>query len=168
MRIWYVLTVVVIAAVLVAGEAAFSQGTTGSAGAPADDAVEPADSSADQADRQDEPATQPSRKPQGPAGLGKWFLPMMIGGMILLWFWMGRGRRKQQQRRKEMLEVLKKGDKVTTVGGVVGTVIEVKTDEVTVKVDESSNVRMKFARWAIRGIGETGKVENPDQESGKP
>jgi len=28
------------------------------------------------------------------------------------------------------------------------------------QVDESTNTRMKFARWAIRGVGETGKAEN--------
>jgi preprotein translocase subunit YajC len=62
-----------------------------------------------------------------------------------------------------MLSSLRKGDKITTIGGVVGTVMEVRDDEITVKVDESGNVRMKFARWAIRGVGDLAKVESPAQ-----
>lgn len=86
---------------------------------------------------------------------------LVIGGFILLYFWMGRSRRKQESKRKDMLAGLKKGDKVTSIGGVVGTVMEVREDEVTVKVDESNNIRMKFARWAIRGIGDEAKTQTP-------
>jgi len=59
-----------------------------------------------------------------------------------------------------MLAALKKGDKVTSIGGIVGTIMDVREDEVVVKVDEGNNIRMRFARWAIRGIGEKGKDEN--------
>jgi len=92
-----------------------------------------------------------------------WLFGVLLGGVVLMWLWMGRGRRKQESKRKEMLGKLKKGDKITTIGGVVGTVIEVKPDEVTVKVDETNNVRMKFARWSVRGIGEDAKT-NPDHD----
>ena len=88
---------------------------------------------------------------------------LMIGGFILLYLWMGRGRKRQKKKREEMLESLKKGDKITTIGGIVGTVIEVRDDEVTVKVDENNNVRMKFARWSVRGVGDASRAENPDQ-----
>ena len=84
---------------------------------------------------------------------GNGMIFVLIGGMVLLYVWMGRSRRKQESKRKEMLANLKKGDKVTSIGGIIGSVIEVKEDEVTVKVDETNNVRMKFARWAIRGVG---------------
>jgi preprotein translocase subunit YajC len=58
----------------------------------------------------------------------------------------------------------KKGDKITTIGGVIGTVVEVREDEVMVKTDESANVRMKFARWAIRGVGEDARTTSPDDD----
>jgi len=91
-------------------------------------------------------------------------LLILVGGFFLLYIWMGRGRKKEQRRREQMLASLKKNDKVTTIGGIVGTVVEVRNDEITVKVDESSNVRMKFARWAIRGVGEQAKAEKPGRE----
>jgi preprotein translocase subunit YajC len=102
-----------------------------------------------------------TQKPsQGP---DMWLFAVLLGGVVLMWIWMGRGRRKQEAKRKEMLSNLKKGDKIVSIGGVIGTVIEAKPEEITVKVDETNNVRMKFARWAIRGVGEEGKT-NPDQD----
>jgi len=115
------------------------------------------------------PATQPAgSEPQQPRGIfdgltGNPLLFIMIGGFILLYLFMGRGRRKQEAKRKEMLAGLKKGDKVTSIGGIVGTISDVREDEVTVKVDDTNNVRMKFARWAIRGVGEDAKTEQPER-----
>lgn len=94
------------------------------------------------------------------------FMPFIIimAGFIILYMFMGRSRRKQEAQRKKMLSELKKGDKITTIGGVIGTVIEVRDDEVMIKVDESNNTRMRFARWAIRGVGEAAKTETPEDK----
>ena len=100
-------------------------------------------------------------------GGGSQWLLIMLGGIVLLYLWMGRSRRKKEGQRREMLANLKKGDKVTSIGGIVGTIMEVREDEVTVKVDETSNVRMHFARWAVRGIGDQAKQQEPGQESRK-
>lgn len=89
---------------------------------------------------------------------------VLIGGVVLMWIWMGRGRRKQETKHKEMLANLKKGDKIVTIGGIIGTVIEVRPDEVTVKVDETNNVRMKFTRRAIAAVGEDARTTNPDDD----
>jgi preprotein translocase subunit YajC len=86
------------------------------------------------------------------------FLIILIVAFIAFYFWMGRSNRKREQQRKTMLAALKKGDKITTIGGVRGTVVEVREDEVMVKVDE--NVRMRFSRWAIRDVGE----EKPEEK----
>ncbi len=113
------------------------------------------------ADGKKEASTQPAEAPkQGP---DMYLFVILLGGVVLMWIWMGRGRRKQEAKRKEMLSNIKKGDKIVSIGGVIGTVIEAKPEEITVKVDETNNVRMKFARWAIRGVGEEGKT-NPDQD----
>jgi len=97
-------------------------------------------------------------------GMENYLLPVLLGGVVLMWIWMGRGRRKQEAKRKEMLSNLKKGDKIVSIGGIIGTVIEAKPEEITVKVDETNNVRMKFARWAIRGVGEDARTTSPDDD----
>jgi preprotein translocase subunit YajC len=70
--------------------------------------------------------------------------------MMLL---MGRKPRKEAKKREEMLSNLKKGDRITTIGGIVGTIMEIKDQEITIKVDESTNARMRVARWSVRDIG---------------
>ncbi len=96
---------------------------------------------------------------------GPWFFIIIIGGFLLLYIWMGRSRRKQQAQRRQMLANLKKGDKVTTIGGIVGTIVDTTEEEVTIRVDDTSNTRMKFARWAIRGVGSGGGAEQGSQEN---
>jgi len=105
--------------------------------------------------------TQPMRRRKKDDSLfGQWgFMIIIIGGMLLMLFWSSRSRRKQEAKHRDMLSALKKGDKIVTIGGIVGTVIEVRADEVTIKVDETNNVRMKFVRSAIRTVGDTAKKD---------
>lgn len=109
--------------------------------------------------------TETTTQPAKPAS-GFFENPMflLIGAMLLMFIFMGRGKRKKEKQRKEMLATLKKGDKVTTIGGIIGTVMEARDDEVIVKIDESSNARMRFARWAVRGIGDQAKTEEPEDK----
>jgi preprotein translocase subunit YajC len=85
---------------------------------------------------------------------GQWLLFVMLGAIVLLMVFSGRTRRKQEAKRKDMLSSMKKGDRVTTIGGVIGTLIELRDNEVVIKVDEQNNVRMRFLRSAIHSVGE--------------
>ncbi|MBS3734277.1 MAG: preprotein translocase subunit YajC [Phycisphaerae bacterium] len=88
---------------------------------------------------------------------------VILGGFLLLYLWMGRSRRKQEAKRREMLSNLKKGDKVTSIGGICGTVVEVREDEVVIKIDDST--RMRMARWAVRGVGDEAKAERREEQN---
>jgi len=103
----------------------------------------------------------------GGTGNMMWFYVAILGGFVLLYVWMGRSRRKQEAKRREMLGNLSKGDKVITIGGIIGTVIEVRPNEVTVKVDETNNVRMKFLRSAISRVGEEVQQEKDKEKKDK-
>ncbi len=102
---------------------------------------------------------KPGDQPPPPKSLfsKNWFRPVMIGGFVLLYIFMGRGKRKREAKRKEMLSSMKKGDRVITIGGIVGTIIETREDEIVVKVDD--NTRLKFSRWAIRNSGDEVQTE---------
>jgi preprotein translocase subunit YajC len=93
----------------------------------------------------------------------RYLLPVMLVVLLLMLFWSSRSRKKQETKHQQMLAGLKKGDKVTSIGGVVGTIVEVRDDELVVKVDETNNVRLHFARWAIRGTGDQAKAHGPDE-----
>jgi preprotein translocase subunit YajC len=77
------------------------------------------------------------------------FYAMMAAMMILLYFMMIRGPKKKQQQQKQMIQSLKKNDRVQTIGGILGTVLDVKDDEVTLKVDETNNTKIRVVVSAI-------------------
>ena len=71
-------------------------------------------------------------------------------GVMMFMSW--RSQSKEKKKRKLMLEAMHKGDKVQTAGGVLGTVIELREQEVVLKVDENNNTRMRFSRSAIQQV----------------
>jgi preprotein translocase subunit YajC len=105
--------------------------------------------------------TKPDPKSQDGGGIfgNNLFLYGMIALIILMFWWSSRGKKKQEQQRRDMLSNLKKGDKVTTTSGIIGTLIEVRDDEVILKVDETNNIRMRFLRGAIMNVGDRAKTE---------
>lgn len=76
------------------------------------------------------------------------FLPFILI-FVLMYFILFRGPRKKQQQHKQMMQSLTKNDKVQTIGGIIGTVVDIKDNEVTLKVDESNNTKIKILRSAI-------------------
>lgn len=62
------------------------------------------------------------------------------------------GSRKEKKKRQDMLSAVKKGDRVMTIGGIIGSVVSVNDAEVTLKVDESANVKITFIRSAIQRV----------------
>jgi preprotein translocase subunit YajC len=82
---------------------------------------------------------------------------VMFAGIIgIMWFLVIRPQKKQQKERQNMLASLKKNDRVLTTGGIFGTVMNVKEDEVVVRIDDSSNVRVRMARSAVAEITDRG------------
>ena len=83
---------------------------------------------------------------------------LLIMGVFLI-FMMG-GQRKEKKKRAQLLASLSKGDKVQTLGGILGTVVELRDNEIVLKVDENANTRIKFSRSAIQSV----TAERTEQE----
>jgi preprotein translocase subunit YajC len=62
------------------------------------------------------------------------------------------GNRKEKKQRQEMLAAVKKNDRVMTIGGIIGSVVSTNDAEVTLKVDESANVKITVIRSAIQKV----------------
>ena len=75
------------------------------------------------------------------------------------------GQRRDKKKRDALLNAIKKHDRVQTVGGVLGSVVEIKPDTVVLKVDESSNTRITFARSSIQQVLSSGKSNEAENES---
>jgi preprotein translocase subunit YajC len=96
---------------------------------------------------QSDPNASPlAKKPNPFGGTQLIFLAMMFVLMYMLLF---RGPRKKQQQHKQMIQSLAKNDKVQTIGGIIGTVVDIKENEITLKIDESNNTKIKILRSAI-------------------
>jgi len=82
-------------------------------------------------------------------GLGGTFWFYILLMFILMYFILFRGPQKQKQERKRMMQSLQKNDRVQTIGGIIGTIVDIKDDEITLKVDESNNTKIKVIPSAI-------------------
>lgn len=102
-------------------------------------------------------APVPTTRPEAPI----WASPMVPLILIALVFYLFifRSKRKDDRKRKDMLSDLKKGDRVQTIGGILGTVVEARDTDILVKVDESSNTKIRFSRSAIHRVVEEEKIE---------
>ncbi|MBE0534649.1 MAG: preprotein translocase subunit YajC [Phycisphaerae bacterium] len=72
--------------------------------------------------------------------------------LIVIYFFMLRGPKKKQQQHQKMVQSLKKNDRVRTIGGIMGTVIDVRGDDITLKVDESNNTKIHVIPGAIATV----------------
>lgn len=99
----------------------------------------------------------------GAGGLGS-FLTSPLGAPLLIlfaviYFMMILPKKRQDKQRQQMLETMKKGDRVRTIGGILGNIVEARPDRVLLKVDETSNTKIWFERSAIARVIEDGKAE---------
>ena len=77
--------------------------------------------------------------PQG-GGWSMWVMLALI--FVVMWFFMIRPQRKQQKELQNFRDSLKKGDKVVTIGGIYGTVDEIKEGTVLIIVDRDVKIRV--------------------------
>lgn len=71
-----------------------------------------------------------------------------IAMFAILYFFLIRPQKKQEQAKKEMISNIKVGDKIVTIGGIHGKVTVVKEDLVTIETS-SANTRLDISKWAI-------------------
>ena len=89
---------------------------------------------------------------QGGSGGGLNMIMLMVPVFIIMYVLMIRPQKKKEQKRKEMISKLKKNDRVVTIGGIYGTTVTVKDNEIVLKVDESSNTRLRVTKNAIARV----------------
>lgn len=76
-------------------------------------------------------------------------LPILLIFGVMIFFQIFAGR-KERRKRKEMLSSIGKYDRVQTVGGLIGTVHDVRETEITLKIDEATNTKVHVSRSAIQ------------------
>ena len=72
-------------------------------------------------------------------------LVVMIG---VFYFMLIRPENKRKKEAEQLRSSIKNGDKITTIGGIVGTVVDVKEDKFVIETS-ADRVRIEFAKWAL-------------------
>jgi preprotein translocase subunit YajC len=110
-------------------------------------------------------ADAPTTQPQIPfwANPSDMFLIVIFGVLMFFLFSSSRTKKQEQKKRDDMLKNMKRGDRVMTVGGILGSIVEVRDSEILLKVDESSNTKIKFTRDAIKRVLTEEEMANPSK-----
>lgn len=102
------------------------------------------------------------------AGMGSTMLMLII--MIgVFYFMLIRPENKRKKEAEQMRSSVKKGDKITTIGGIVGTVVDVKENNIVIETS-ADQVRIELAKWALstnETAAEAAKVEAQKAEEAK-
>ncbi|MFZ4573682.1 MAG: preprotein translocase subunit YajC [Phycisphaerales bacterium] len=94
------------------------------------------------------PATGTGGQPAA-GSLGMWvYLPLVA--LVIFMFWTShRQQKKEQTKRQDMLKTMHRGDKVQTLGGIIGTVADIGEDEIVLTVEQG---RIRFSKSAVQQI----------------
>ena len=83
----------------------------------------------------------------GAAGMGSSII-MLVAMLAIFYFMLIRPENKRKKEAEEMRSAVKTGDRITTIGGIMGTVVHVKEDRVVMETG-ADQVRIEIAKWAI-------------------
>lgn len=83
----------------------------------------------------------------GPIDMLVSLLPMLLI-FVVFYFILIRPERKRKKETEQMRAAMKVGDNITTIGGIVGTVVSVKDDKFVIETS-ADQVRIEFTKWAL-------------------
>lgn len=95
---------------------------------------------------------------------------MLVAMFAIFYFMLIRPENKRKKQAEEMRNSLKKGDKITTIGGIVGVIVKVGEDTLVIETSED-RVRMEIAKWAVstNGVQTTEQpVEKKEKKAEEP
>ena len=73
---------------------------------------------------------------------------MLVAMLAIFYFMLIRPENKRKKEAEQMRNSVKTGDKITTIGGIIGTVVSVKDDKIVIETS-ADQVRIEFAKWAV-------------------
>lgn len=85
---------------------------------------------------------------------------MIVVLIAVFYFLMIKPENKKKKQLQEMRDNLAVGDTITTIGGIIGKVVDISGDYLTIETSED-RVRVKFAKWAVSTVGKA--TEDPNK-----
>ena len=98
----------------------------------------------------------------GAGGSGSMIIILLLF-FVLMWFFMIRPEKKKQKKIEAMRSALSVGDEIVTIGGIMGTVVHVTEDDITIETGEDK-VRGQFKKWAVSSNVRAEAAEAKEEE----
>ncbi|MGP1272476.1 MAG: preprotein translocase subunit YajC [Phycisphaerales bacterium] len=117
-----------------------------------------------------QPAPDAGGPPPGGGGGSLLFFLPLIGILILMMVLSGRAQKKEQKKKAELISSLRKHDRVQSIGGIIGTISEIRDDEVVLIIDEQNKTRLRLAKSAVQQVlrSAAGGEPTPGDEATTP
>jgi preprotein translocase subunit YajC len=96
----------------------------------------------------------------GDKGFNPQFLIMMLLLIVVFYFFFIRPQSKKAKEQKKFREALKKGDKIVTIGGIHGKILEVRETTVIIEVEGGNRLKMEKSAIAMGGVPDEQLPEN--------
>ncbi len=87
---------------------------------------------------------------------------MLIVMVAIMYFLMIRPENKRKKKAQEMRDSLKKGDIITSIGGIIGRIVSVGKDTIVIETSDD-RVRMELTKWAVSSVG-VQSCEQPEEK----
>ena len=95
-------------------------------------------------------------------------LIMLLVMVAVMYFMIWRPESKRKKQAEEMRSSLKKGDQITTIGGIIGKIVQVSDETIVIETSED-RVRMELTKWAVSSVGvQSGEQPEEKKEEKKP
>ena len=93
---------------------------------------------------------------------------MMVAMLAIFYFILIRPENKRKKQAQEMRDSLKKGDVITSIGGIIGRIVSVGKDTIVIETSDD-RVRMELTKWAVSSVGvQSGEQPEEKKEEKKP
>jgi len=96
-------------------------------------------------------------------GQGLWGSLLSLAPIVLIvivFFWlMNRSQRKKEEKREKMLSSLERGDRVVTIGGIHGKIVEIQDDCFVLRINDEKDIKITISRSGISGRQDEEKEE---------
>ncbi|MBO4284003.1 MAG: preprotein translocase subunit YajC [Clostridia bacterium] len=96
---------------------------------------------------------------------------IMIGSFVLIavvfYFVLIRPQKKQEKQANEMRNALQVGDEITTIGGIIGEIVSIKEETITIETSRD-RTKIRFLRSAVRSVDVRAEDKNPALKKAAP
>ena len=91
---------------------------------------------------------------------------MLVVLFAIMYFLMIRPENKRKKKAQEMRDSLKKGDVITTIGGIVGKIVQVNNETIVIETSDD-RVRMELTKWSISSNETAAKAAAKEREAAR-